>query len=179
DRQDDSSRAGVEASYFEFRDSSSPGTLMRFDLHGQYVDPSSGLGGYAQLPFSYASGGGQTNKGVGDADVGVIYVPKLDSATTKLVAHLGLTLPTGSQGDNGLANLFTGLTRVDDLYLSLPKAITLRAGVSPVIRSGQLFARVDVGVDANLSVNGGSGSNRTADTIVHANAGLGGDFGAL
>src|SRR5262245_57724105 len=58
-RQDASSRAGGEISYIGIANEPNL-TLLRFDFHGHYVDANSGLGGYAQLPITSATGTGDS-----------------------------------------------------------------------------------------------------------------------
>src|SRR5262249_42560011 len=85
------------------------------------------------------------------------------------------TLPTGSTAiDKLLANAIGSYHRLNDFYLFLPKGFSIRAGVSPMIRSGQLFARVDIGVDGNVSADG-----TDAPLLVRANGGIGMDTGQV
>jgi hypothetical protein len=158
DRGDASSRAGGEIAYMVLNNNT-PGvsaTPLRFDVHGQYVDHS-GFGGYAQLPISYLreSGGGMSDSatGVGDVEVGGLYVARVNPNVAAIL-RLGLTLPTASSDMKAeVANLIGELTRLTDLYEYVPKGTSLRIAVSPMLRQGQLFARLDVGLDANLSAD--------------------------
>jgi hypothetical protein len=173
DRFDASSRAGAEMSYmFANTTGTTSVTAMRFDGHGQYVDPVSGFGGYLQLPISYVSGGGQSDTGVGDLEVGGIFVPRLSTRNTALVLHAGLTLPTGSTSNGGEgANLVGTFTRLDDFYDAIPKGVSLRIGVSPIVRSGNVFARLDLGFDSNIS------ATTNVESVLRINAGGGVDLG--
>jgi hypothetical protein len=177
DRFDETSRAGGEISYlFPHNAGDQSVTAMRFEGHGQYVDPASGFGGYAQLPLSYVSGGGQSETGVGDLEVGGIYCPRLTSPNVALVIHAGLTLPTGSTDFNSLeANLVGSLARLDDFYDIVPHGLSLRIGVSPIVRSGNVFARLDLGFDSNIS--GYEGTN--VESVLRVNVGGGVDLGTV
>ena len=55
DRGDATSRVGIEASYELANNSgeSTGDTVMRFEAHGQYVDPGLRVGGYAMIPITY------------------------------------------------------------------------------------------------------------------------------
>jgi hypothetical protein len=41
--------------------------------------------------------------------------------------------------------------RVEDFALEIMQGTTLRFGVSPIVRSGRTFARLDLGIDVNTS----------------------------
>lgn len=180
DRFDGSSRFGGELSYV-FPDHV-PGsiTALRFDVHGQYVDPVSGFGGYAAMPFSHVSvsdmGMSQSGTGIGDAEAGVLYVPHLASPDTAVVLHAGITLPTGSSGTSSndyAANLLGVSSRFNDLWQIIPEGFSIRLGASGLYRSGQMFARVDFGIDSNQS----AANNVNAKPIMRFNAGVGMDLG--
>jgi hypothetical protein len=171
-RQDDSSRAGAEASYL-FQSGGGSLHIERLDLHGEYVDPTTGLGVYAALPISHysASDAGTattSGTGVGDLDVGAIYALPMEQGA-KLIFHGGVTLPSGSTGDDEITNVFGAFTRIDDLYLAIPHGFSLRLGVSPIFGSGPLTLRFDAGADINLSAD----QSKTANTIYHLNVGVG------
>lgn len=176
DRQDASSRAGLELSKLFYNTGSGVAndlSGLRFDLHGQYVTPNA-IGVYLSVPIGYASGGGQSHTSIGDVEVGGIFVPQLTSSNVKLVLHGGVTLPTQSNDQNpAITSLLTFWPRVTDFYQVVPEGFSLRVGMSPIIRSGQVFFRGDLGVDANLSAAQGS----DVKTVIRANAGLGVDLG--
>ncbi len=166
DRADASSHVGVESSFVELPQQSS-GTLLRADVHGQYVDAASGLGGYATLPGSFASGNGSSDEQIGDAELGGIYARAPSADGVGVAAHLGITLPTGASGDNGLINAFALQSRLTDYFLVAPRGWSLRAGVSPIVRNGAFFARADLGFDLGLAADGGTAN------AAHVNVGVG------
>jgi hypothetical protein len=178
-RQDANSRVGADLTYFIF-DNESDATLLRFDIHGQYVDPVSGAGFYAQVPIAYLTGAGNSVSGSGDSETAVggielggIYIPKLSTPGLGLVLRAGLTLPNAPDDDAGLVGLFATFMRPIDVYAQFPKSSTLRLGVSPIIRSGQLFARADLGLDINVYTDQGD----TLDPGLVVDVGVGVDLG--
>lgn len=190
DRQDAQSRVGVEASYLFYNTNNSNSvTPLRFNGYGQYVDAASGFGGYASLPISYINvsppmGMSQSADGLGDLEVGGIWVPHISTPGVGVILHAGVTLPTGSSGkntgDGAAANILVGLSRLDDYYLVIPKGVSLRLGVSPVFRSGQFFARADFAIDANMSdEDSGMTGGKSADTILRVNLAAGADLGQV
>lgn len=164
-RFDSASRAGGEMTYLDLEGPNDV-TLLRFDLHAQYVDSSSNAGGYIQLPIGYASGDNDSETAMGNVEIGGIFVPRLSSQTMSIVLHGGLTLPTAEDSEVGV---LAGLLRVHDLYQTLPKGTTVRLGVSPLFHSGQLYGRIDVGVDINID----NADDDNADPGIHFNVGGG------
>jgi hypothetical protein len=170
-RHDHNSMAGGEVTYVDL-DGSNDTTLLRFDLHGQYVDPGMGLGGYASVPIAFASGNNDSETALGNLEIGGIFVPKLNNPELRVILHGGLTLPTAPDEDNlgaAFVGVFAGYARVHDLYQVIPKGTTVRLGASPIYTSGQLVARLDAGVDVNLD----SSDMDTADPAFHLNLGVG------
>lgn len=174
DRYDATSVAGGDVSYISLDGTDEDVTLLRFQLGGRYVDPQSKFGGYVNLPITYASGNGDSLTALGNVELGGIFLPKFGDASTALVLHAGLTLPTADDDEDALVNLFATTARPQDLFLAIPKGTSLRLGASPMFRSGNVFGRVDVGIDLNLDTGGGGDE---ADPLVHVNAGIGIDLG--
>ena len=173
DRQDDSSRAGAELSYL-FLAGNGDTTAMRFDVHGQYVDPANGIGGYVSVPVGYASGGGDSDQALGDVEVGAIYAVRLANPNTKLILHGGLTLPTEKSSlTSAEIGALAFSSRLADFYQVIPEGTSLRLGVSPIIHQGQLFARADFGLDANLD----DSESETAAAVLRFQFGAGVDLG--
>jgi hypothetical protein len=174
DRQDPVSRGGVELSYFVPNTASdASATLMRFEGHAQYVDRDSGIGGYAQLPISYLSETVGTESdsetGIGDLEVGALYLRDFSRFNVIVVGHGGVSIPTGSSSDQAhFANFAASVSRLPDLYLSLPRSLAVRLGVSPIWSSGRVFARADFGLDVDSS-----GDGRRYDTAIRVDAGIG------
>ncbi len=172
DRQDDTSRAGGELTYLVVDDDgilNDDITLLRFDAHGQYIDPASGAGGYLTVPIGYGSGNGESETALGDIEVGGIY--NIKTATdVSIVLHGGLLLPTASdENDSAAIGALSSYLRAHDFYQFIPKGTTLRLAASPMIKSGKVFARLDVGVDLNID----SADDDNADPGIHFNAGVG------
>jgi hypothetical protein len=175
DRQDQSSTFGVEAAYLVVDDV----TAFRFDLHGQYV-MNGGFGFYGAFPLAVADGDGDTGFGIGNVELGGIFLPRMTNPSFQLVLHGGVTLPTATTADDLddlpdlAANLIGAEARMTDLVQVIPRGVTLRLGASPIFRSGQLFGRIDGGLDLNLDNDG----DDNADPLIRINLGGGYDFGA-
>ena len=176
DRHDATSVGGGDLTYVALDDNglTDDVTILRFQFGGRYVDQASRLGGYANLPITYASGDGESLTGIGNLEIGGLMLPKIGDGSTALVVHAGLTVPIGSDGEDAFANLFGGVARPQDLYLALPEGTSLRIGASPLWRSGNVFGRVDLGLDYNIDVGN---TDEEADPLVHVNAGVGFDLG--
>jgi hypothetical protein len=180
DRMDGTSKAGLDVSYlFPNNTGNNSITALRFDAHGEYVLPT-GIGGYVQLPITYvhASSTGNpstSSTGIGDLELGILYATKASSSGLSGVFHAGLTVPTGSTGlDSAVANLVGAFMRLTDFYQSIPQGTSIRLAASPLLRSGQVFARADIGIDANFDAD-----NNTADTFGRFNLGVGVDLGGV
>ena len=157
-----------------------PGTSgFRFDLFGQFVDPHSGFGAYLSLALTHTSfavdmppfvirGSGT---GIGDLELGGIYVIPSRRADTSFVLHAGLTLPTSpSQTDNAAASQLGGFAHITDIAQTLPHGTSLRLGFSPIWHRGTLVARLDIGLDLDATIADG---RTTLPPALRLNGGLG------
>src|SRR5690349_590733 len=172
DRQDSISRFGGEVAFLN-TDDGVDATSFRFDVHGQYV-LSGGFGFYGALPITYASGNGESGTGIGDAEVGGIFIPRMANPNFQLVVHGGLTLPIGSDSINDIAaNILGTMARPTDAVQITPEGMTLRAAASGKIRMNQIFFGFDGGIDINLA-RSGDGTN---DPIIRLNGAVGFDGG--
>jgi len=169
DRQDSESRAGADLTYHLLNnDGPNSATLLRFEAHGQYVDPASGAGGYLQMPIAFLTGDGDSVTSVGNLELGGIFVIP---GETKIVLHGGIALPTSrEESDDAFVGVVAGYLRPHDLYATLPKTTTARLGVSPIFRSGKAVARIDVGLDINVD---GPNDNSDVEPALHINVGGG------
>ena len=171
DRVGGDSAVGLEATYPAINDTNGDqhSTVVHFDLHAHYVDPGSHFGGYINVPVSYlGTPGVPSTTALGDIELGGVYALPTSMRELAVILHAGLDLPTGSK-DNAIANLIAeGDTRPRDVDSGIP-GFTLRLGVSPVVRSGALFARGDVDLDINLSNSAGD----TAKPILTVSGGVG------
>jgi hypothetical protein len=177
DRDAGDSAVALEIRYPTFASGTGAGTLLAADLTARYVDPASHFGGYINIPLNYvgglegddSTGASSSNGSLGDIELGGIYALQTPIPELAVIAHAGILLPTSSQ-DNAFINAVSALvTRPSEIYAALP-GITLHAGISPVIRSGMLFARADVDLDVNVWDRGDSG---TADPLLTVAAGAG------
>jgi hypothetical protein len=177
------SRAGLAFGWSFLNDADNVDfTALRFDVHGQWVAPGLGIGGYAILPVSYGRidpdmGANNAEWVIGDVELGAVYrramLPELDVA-----AHVGVTLPTApavvlSADDiTGFASAFAIWARPNDLVQQYGEASYLRMGVSPMRMAAGWFARADVAVDVPL--HSGAGDDLT--TIGRLNGAVGARF---
>ena len=181
DRFDASTRFGIEASYLFPDHIAGDITSVRADLHGQYVDPHSGLGVYGALPLSYvdASQTGEPSmsyNAIGDLELGGVLMPRMTTPDVALVLRAGVTLPTGASGMNEEAsNEVAAFTRLNDFYLALGGGLSGRFSGSLLARQGQFFARFDAGIDVNKS----NSAHTNVDAFAHFNAGAGFDLGQV
>jgi hypothetical protein len=89
-----------------------------------------------------------------------------------VILRAGITLPTGESQPSATVGTLANFLAMPDLYNSLPRSTTLKFGVSPVVRSGPVFARLDLGLDWNLDVKDGA-----VGKALHWNVGVGVDLG--
>jgi hypothetical protein len=150
DRQDASSRAGVEVTWVGVAVARRV-TLLRLDPHVAYVHPRLGVGGYVHMPLSVLSDAGTTDAGTGGLELGGI-VARAPTPELSGVAHVALVLPTASAAAVD-ANTIASIARLPDLILAVPRATSVRVGVSPVVRTRGVFARADLGFDVNLAAD--------------------------
>ena len=173
-RQDLNSRVGGDMTYLRINGDAS-GMLLRFDLHGHYVDPVSGLGAYGQLPITWISPDSNGRTALGGIEVGGIYVPKLSAPDLGVVFRAGITLPTVTDENAGYTALLATLLRPSDVMTMMYRSSTLRLAASPMLRSGQFFARGDFGLDINV-YNDGEGTENPALIV---GGGAGADLGGV
>lgn len=132
------------------------------------------VGGYAILQATSQLGGGDSESGLGNLEVGALYHTAL-SPHFDLGARVGAALATASGGAPEFINLLTTFViRPADLATSLP-GNWIRLGVSPTYHDGVAFARVDAGVDVPVT----SRDEVDGATLVHVNVGAGVAAGKL
>ena len=189
DRQSPTSSAGVEMGYlFPHEDTASNSeTVARLDVHGEYVDPRLGLGVYVNTAIAdlsaHIGASGEFQKavdwggtGVGNLEIGPIYVLRMPDPRVRIVFHGGVMVPTASTDDGNaeFANAQASVMRVQDLYLTV-RATVFRVGMSPMIRAGNVFLRFDLGYDHTTIYD------NTPDTLdlIHLDAGAGVDLAGV
>jgi hypothetical protein len=172
DRQGTDNAIGVAVSGHVFTSDEEnpflPDFALRENIYGRYVH-GSGLGGYGQLSVSHAFGGDESTNGIGNLEVGGLYVMRAGGAD--VIFRLGLGLPTASDSIEGvLTNAFAVYDRLHDVALVIPNTLWIRPGVAARFGSAKLFAQVDVGVDVPIETSDGMGATTP---LYHANAGVG------
>ena len=178
DHTDATSHGGIETSYLSPNGNNlASATALRFEAHAEYVDHDSGIGGYVQMPISYFSETSATSvTGIGDLELGGLYLRDFPQYGVTVVGHGGVSIPTASNSDLGhFANFAASVSRIADLYLSLPRSTAVRLGFSPIWREGRVFARVDFGLD----IDAGASNSQRYDTALRADLGVGVIFDEL
>jgi hypothetical protein len=166
DREDAHSHAGAEATWVGVGGVARRVTLLRFDPHVAYVDPNLGIGGYVEMPLTLLSDEGTTDAALGGLELGGSFARALTPELSGVV-HAALVLPTASAGAVD-ANTIASIARLPDLILASPKATSVRVGVSPVVRTGGVFARADLGFDFTVAAD-------TPERLPHVAVGVGYD----
>ena len=193
DRQDAQSSVGFEASYIDLKDNAlfnnSAPSLFRFDVHGQYVDPHSGFGAYFAVPWGYLGSQDQglvkidSDATIGDVEIGGIWAKRDTAPGLDVIVHAGLTLPTATNGGDEVVLLEGALgSRLNDLFLAFGKATSLRFGGSAIRKFGKGFARIDLGLDANITNNNGNAVGSTSSNVdpeLRLNGAIGVDAGSV
>lgn len=167
-RQDATSKVGAELTYHVL-DDRLDGTLMRFELHGQYMSASTGLGAYAQVPIGYVDDTNDTTTAVGNVELGGMFLPRSSLGTNNLIVYAGLTLPTSDDQD-AVAVLLAHALRPHDLYLGIPKGVTGRVGISPMYENGNLYARLDLAADIMIDATDGFDKNHALELNIGVGA---------
>lgn len=184
DRQDGTSFIGGQLGLTFFDDDLLAGTSLtgvRFDLYGQYVSASR-LGFYGNVPLSHVIiEDFDDETAIGNVEGGVIYILRTGPGT-EFVLHGGLTLPTADdeEPDAELGGFFTNAIstwpRLTDFAHVWPKTVWTRLGVSPILQSGLLVVRADLGVDIALNSDEDFGE---PDPLIRVNVGGGLDTGTF
>lgn len=164
DRADASSRAGAELSYVSIDGGVTP---LRLALWGQYVAPG-GLGAFGALDLSYATGDGDSESAIGNVELGALYARTFGSV--QAIARASVLLPTAGDGlSDFLINVLCMTSRLTDFTHAYPNSTWLRLAASPVVRSGPLLMRADLGADVAVQVEG----DDDVDPLLRANAAVG------
>jgi hypothetical protein len=180
DSHDATSSVGIGADYMVLA-GDADGHAWRLDARLQTVNAVSHLGFYLHVPISMLTGTEyEDTTALGNIEAGGIFVADLGSPTVGLVLHAGITAPTAPtvtmEAEPAFLGVLTGLMRPSDLYVTLPRSSTARFGISSLVRSGDVFARFDLGFDANLYF---ASSDDTLDPAIHIDGGLGFDLGTM
>jgi hypothetical protein len=126
-------------------------TLKRIDVSGQVMSES-GAGGYLTVGASTV----QDDQALGSIEAGAIFHHPTTSGD--LAVRAGIILPTG-QGDNSefpLHMISTLFSRPSDFLTGVPDTTSLRLAFTPSVRSSNLIARADVGLDFVIDTDNGS-----------------------
>jgi hypothetical protein len=150
---------------------------LRTELFGQFTGDLRGggaIGGYGHLALGFLFTDGDDESAISNLELGGYYVTGL-GAQSNLTLHLGLSLPTASDGfGETVTNVLTHLERNYDLINADPETTALKLGATlraPLGVSG--FLQGDLALDVPLDAPG-----EDNDPIFHANVGLGAYVGS-
>jgi hypothetical protein len=146
-------------------------TIERVALSGQIVG-GTGAGGY--LAMSGAHGAGI---GTGGLDLGGLYRGRATGVDVTM--RFGLVIPTSHDyyydGGGTAERDGTAAVHPADIATTAPGVTALRLAVSPMLRRGGLFVRLELGADTAV----GGDQKADAGTTVHADLGVGFVHGRL
>ena len=166
EHQDREAKLGAAVTYFSL---SRTGQWTRLDLAGQIVQPTTGLGAYAQMPFAYESDANAMQVfALGGLELGGILATR-----SGVVLHAGIVLPTASSGDNANVITTTAAARPGDLIQTLPNSTSLRAGLAYEVHASDVFGRIELGVDVPLLVD--DATSQSSSPYLHLDAAIGFD----
>lgn len=159
-------------------------TTVGINVHGHYVDPGSGFGGYLTVPMSYVAGEidlglfgtiDDSEFSLGNIEVGGMFAKQLRHLA--VVGHVGVAVPTHSADNDAIGALSVAASapRYTDLVDRIPESTWLRLGFSPMGRQGKLFWRGDLGIDIALDDDNAD----SASPAYYANIGGGIDLGQV
>jgi hypothetical protein len=129
-----------------------------------------GFGGYGVVNINYVSADGDSETGIGNLEVGGLYVLP---GSTPIILRGGLVLATADE-DDASPNVVGFLARFNDLPQNFASTTWLRLSGHPIIRSGNLFFKADVGLDIPIDDD-----DTGIDTLVRLNVGGGIETGGV
>jgi hypothetical protein len=152
--------------------------VSRFELRWQYV-ARVGIGGYVAIPAGseHFVDGKDPGDALGNLQLGGLFQRQL-SSDLDLGVSAGLALPTAPDPSTrlGRTNLTSTLAmRPADYATAIGDATLLRASLSPTYQRGDLYLRVDGGVDVPLD----STETGDLDALAHVNLGVGAILGKV
>ncbi len=152
-------------------------TFIGFRAHGQYIGPK-GHGGYLTLPGFYARGDNDSENGVGNIELGGLYVMR-QGPTTDLMLRGGLALDTAGQ----VGSLFTPIAhivpRLGDAYPAGLLTTWGRTQVSVRHTAGTIVVGGGAGFDVPFSSGGEDGFSAAFDAVLNLTGSIGFTAGEL
>lgn len=170
DRYDSTSKAGASVTWLNIDAARQGG--QRLEVYGQYLVPR-GFGGYAALSGARSTADGLDDIWTaGNTEVGGLWAdPNIPFRT---VLRAGVVLATAGDGvDDTFANLQATYPRHTDMSHVTGAVTWLRLAMSPRLRRGKGFYRLDLGVDAPILGDGKDDAN----TLLRFNIAAGLDTG--
>ena len=171
ERADHHSKLGVQAGLHLYPDTDPDVFGLRTELYGQAVGRlrgGGGLGGYGHLALGVAFGDIDTQVALHGVQLGGFYLASLGRGSD-LVFHVGVALPTASDGaDEGATLFLTSLERGYDLVNAFADTTALKLGVTLHVPLGRsAFLQADGALDLEIEAPGDN------DALFHANLGIG------
>lgn len=170
-RFDATSRAGVELTQ---NDPFYAQVRRRWEVFGQWVEPTHRIGGYLRLPYMTeiyqdVDAPLRRSSAFGNLALGAIWLPRWSSRQMALVVHAGVELPSGAEE---MTYFFKStITRPHELLSTFTHWATVSGGGSLLFTDKHLFARVDGGIELPFV---STDSRYPADLVgIHVNAGIG------
>jgi hypothetical protein len=144
DRMDSTSNVGIDFGFTTYEAGGGRVSLLQGQLYGQWAPRGRFFGIYGMLPYTIATAtnGGDTAKGVGNAEAGALLHHR--SGTSELLARLGLTMPTSN--DDALLNALGGYGRLEDALMAHGGGIVVRSSGSLINHQGPWLVRLDLGI---------------------------------
>lgn len=131
---------------------------LRLEVYGQYVHRS-GIGIYGALPLTASFGAPPDSEdpdppdlvpndavSLSNLELGGLYVAT-KSRTLSFVFHLGMSVPTATDGRDEAATRFAGVMPRSTDLVNTTGDWYARVGFSPLIYADKLFLRFDLGFD--------------------------------
>ncbi len=150
DRMDTASRLGIQVGFHK-PDVPVDAWGLRLETYGQYVFGRGTGGLYGQFPISYLAIEGADNEvAVQNFELGGFFL--FGSPGRRFVLRGGVSLPTADEDPGGYrANYLTSWERIADYAGIVPDTTWLRVSLSPLVSSGRLLFRGDVGLDLPMA----------------------------
>lgn len=169
DRVTDDSRLGLELGIVSIDDDGlfqDDLFAARFDLSGHMVTID-GFGGYASIVGVTTLGAEDDESALQALEVGGLF--RLQSQSADWWLRGGLLLDTAADDLGGIiANSLAATARLTDIAKIAPDTTWLRLSTTPIIHSGNVIFRFDLGLDIPIDDDGND-----LDTLLRANFGLG------
>ena len=144
--------------------------VLAFTLHGQWISPSQGYGGYVTLPYYYVDGDvvPDQNKGIGNLELGGLYSMK-QGGNSELLLRGAFVVDSGGMSGGILGLLSQVSPRLKDAYTTGLDTNWARVGGSFHHAEGALRIAAGAGFDFPLD----SSARDNFDGLAHGEISVG------